>query len=641
LFFAKPETDIIGKTGIIWNGHTTGIDIRIGNQYVVVPPSFRDDVPVPNKTNEFTPGVYSWKRPLVTVAELPALPNRWIDEFLPHRNAKNNVNLTLSKQTYSNTAERCRAYLEQVEPCIAGQHGDAQLYKTACIIFWDFGLSETEGMPLLQEYNLRCQPPWSQSRLDYKMNEVLTTSHPKERGHLPDVTKEINKSVDLSEFMVGSSIKVHDHSKQKLSPDDDNNEPLFEVPPIPTELFRVPGFVSEVMDYCLENASYPIPAMAFGGALTLQSFLCGRKVREPGDLRTNLYLLALANASAGKDYARKVIKAIAREIGASYGIGDKFSSGQAIEDSLLLNPNLLFLCDEFDAILNSIKKGKDTTSDMITSTLLTLYTSANTFYDRRRKADIKKIEQINQPHLTILGTATRDNYFASLSKQMLEGGLFARMIVLDAGKRPRGQDSQPPDNIIERERVLETAKWWYSFDPGGGNLSNVNPTPLIVPFDSDAKDNIKQYREFTEDEYSKAEDHGNGVAMAVWGRATENATKLALLAACSERYKEPIIMPTHTQWAVQFNDHQVRHALYLASVYSANTEFDAKVKKALQELRKLSSDQLMPEWKLRRKLGLPPNEFDAVVSELVRRRLAVFEAITTKGRPQSGFRILR
>ncbi|MDR0338391.1 MAG: hypothetical protein LBI18_15055 [Planctomycetaceae bacterium] len=44
---------------------------------------------------------------------------------------------------------------------------------------------------------------------------------------------------------------------------------------------------------------------------------------------------------------------------------------------------------------------KDTTSDMITSTLLTLYTSANTFYDRRRKADIKKIEQINQPHLTI------------------------------------------------------------------------------------------------------------------------------------------------------------------------------------------------------------------------------------------------
>jgi hypothetical protein len=360
-------------------------------------------------------------------------------------------------------------------------------------------------------------------------------------------------------------------------------------------------------------------------------------------LRTNLYLLALANASSGKDYARKVIKAIAREIGASYGIGDKFASGQAIEDSLLLNPNLLFLCDEFDAILNSIKKGKDTTNDMITSTLLTLYTSANTFYDRRRKADIKKVEQINQPHLTILGTATPDNYFASLSSQMLEGGLFARMIVLDAGKRPRGQDSQPPDNIIERERVLETAKWWYSFEPGGGNLSNVNPTPLVVPFDNDAKNKIRQYREFTEDEYSKAEDIGDGVAMAVWGRATENATKLALLAACSESYKEPLILPAHTQWAVQFNDHQVRRALYLASVHSANTEFDAKIKKALQELRKWHKangmEKSMPEWKLKRKLGLSPNDFDAVASELVRRRLVHFGTQATKGRPSTGFQL--
>jgi hypothetical protein len=189
LFFAKPDTDISGKTGIIWNGHATGIDIRIGNQYIVVPPSFRDDVPVPDKTNEFVTGVYSWRCPIVTVAELPALPNRWIEEVLPHRNAKNNVELTLQSQAHSNVAERCRAYLEQVDPCIAGQHGDAQLYKTACIIFWDFGLSETEGMLSLQEYNTCCQPPWNQSRLDYKMNEVLSTSHTKDRGHLLFVMK--------------------------------------------------------------------------------------------------------------------------------------------------------------------------------------------------------------------------------------------------------------------------------------------------------------------------------------------------------------------------------------------------------------------------------------------------------------------
>jgi hypothetical protein len=652
LFFARPEVDVIGTKHVVWQGKKTGIDIQVGNQYVVAPPSIH-----PNGQ------IYTWQNSLCKVADLPKLPQRWIDEFLSLRKINQNkiTNVivptssvpTPSVPTPSNSSatvitshsnysviERCRAYISEVAPCISGQGGDKQLFKVASIIFWDFGLSETEGMPILEEYNQRCIPTWNKSRLQYKMQAALNYQHEKTRGYLLD--NKNNHNVDLSELKLDviCDDSTRCHSEFEVV---DGIEHLIEVPPIPFELFRVQGFIGEVMDYCLENASYPIPAMAFAGALALQSFLCGRKVREPGDLRTNLYILALANASSGKDYVRKVIKSVAREIGASYGVGDKFTSGQAIEDSLLLNPNLLFLCDEFDAILNSIKKGKDSTNDMIVSTLLTLYTSANTFYDRRRKADIKKIEQINQPHLTLFGTATPKNYYASLSSQMLEGGFFARMIVLDAGKRPKGQDANPPDGIIVQKRIIETAKWWYEFEPSGGNLSNVNPTPAIVPFNKIAKDEIRQYREYTENEYSKAEVRGDTIAMTVWGRAAENATKLALLAACSESYNEPIIQARHTSWAVNFNSHQVRRALFLAAEYAAETDFDVKIKKAIQELRKWhcvsGNEQPMPEWKLKRKLGLSPSDFDAVASDLVRRRLVKFETYATKGRPLTGFKL--
>jgi hypothetical protein len=244
----------------------------------------------------------------------------------------------------------------------------------------DFGLSESDGMPMMREFNARHPSPWSDARLTYKMNQTLQASHDLPRGHKLEERQTLQThNVDLSEFHIASVADNNSIANNDLDNEFESHEKLLEVPPIPNELLRVPGFIGEVMDFCLENSSYPIPAMAFGGALALQSFLCGRKIREPGDLRTNLYLLALANASSGKDYARKVIKAVAREIGASYGIGDKFASGQAIEDSLLLNPNLLFLSDEFDAILSSIKKGKDTSAEMIVSTLLTLYTSANTY----------------------------------------------------------------------------------------------------------------------------------------------------------------------------------------------------------------------------------------------------------------------
>ncbi|HEX42733.1 MAG TPA: hypothetical protein ENN81_11845, partial [Phycisphaerales bacterium] len=55
---------------------------------------------------------------------------------------------------------------------------------------------------------------------------------------------------------------------------------------MPEDLLRVPGFVSEEMDYCLQTAPYPNTVMAFCGALALQAFLAGRKVRDPGDNRT-------------------------------------------------------------------------------------------------------------------------------------------------------------------------------------------------------------------------------------------------------------------------------------------------------------------------------------------------------------------
>ncbi|HHN79090.1 MAG TPA: hypothetical protein ENK11_10530, partial [Phycisphaerales bacterium] len=63
--------------------------------------------------------------------------------------------------------------------------------------------------------------------------------------------------------------------------------------PMPAEMLRVPGLISEVMDHTLAIAPYPNHVMAFGGALALQAFLAGRKVRDPGDNRTNLYLLGL------------------------------------------------------------------------------------------------------------------------------------------------------------------------------------------------------------------------------------------------------------------------------------------------------------------------------------------------------------
>jgi len=85
--------------------------------------------------------------------------------------------------------------------------------------------------------------------------------------------------------------------------------------PMPAELLRIPGFVSEVMDHCLETAPYPNAALAFCGALSLLAVLAGRKVCDIGNNRTNIYLLALGYSSVGKDWPRKLNTEIMHRVG--------------------------------------------------------------------------------------------------------------------------------------------------------------------------------------------------------------------------------------------------------------------------------------------------------------------------------------
>lgn len=241
---------------------------------------------------------------------------------------------------------------------------------------------------------------------------------------------------------------------------DDTMPAVSDPGPMPDDLFRVPGFVSEVMDHCMDTAPYPNSVMAFAGALALQAVLAGRKVRDPGDNRTNLYLLGLAHSSGGKEHPRKTNMEILHAVGLSSHVGGRFASGEGLQDALFAEPCMLFQTDEIDGMLQSINKARDARHENIMGTMLTLYSAANSIFPMRRRAGKESPGTIDQPCLVVLGTAIPNHYYEALSERMLTNGFFARMIVLECRYRSPGQDPR-----IEPlpTRVLETAKWWADF----------------------------------------------------------------------------------------------------------------------------------------------------------------------------------
>ena len=442
-------------------------------------------------------------------------------------------------------------------------------------------------------------------------------------GYGGECPSDIRTGVDLSGILGQTGAR---------GADDSHNAPRApEIPdpgPMPDHLLRMPGFVGEVMDYCLATAPYPNPVMAFAGALSLLAFLAGRKVRDPGDNRTNVYLLGLAHSAAGKDWPRKVNTRIVHEVGLAKCLGERFASGEGIQDALFQTPGMLFQTDEIDGILQSINKAKDARHEAIMSTLLTMYSASNSVFPMRRKAGKEAPGVINQPGLVIFGTAIPNHYYEALSERMLTNGFFARMIILEAG--PRGTGQEPVIRDLPPS-VLAAAKWWADYRPGTGNLENWNPVPTVIDHTDEARRLLIECREQAEAEYTAAETKGDSVGTTVWGRVSEQTRKLAILYAVSENHLAPRIGLAAVEWASAFVMHQTRRMLFMAASHVADSEFDALCLRAIEKIRNAPGAEIGHSVLLKR-LKIPKKEFADLMDTLACRGDVEVKDVTTSGR---------
>lgn len=435
---------------------------------------------------------------------------------------------------------------------------------------------------------------------------------------------------------------VEDHFSQDQEPGpaaEGNALAAVDPGPLPDNLLRVPGFVSEVMDHCLATAPYPNQVMAFGGALTLQAVLSGRKVRDPGDNRTNLYLLGLAHSAAGKDRPRKLNTEILHAIGLESQVGGRFASGEGVQDALFTEPCMLFQTDEIDGMLQSINKARDARHESIMGTLLTLYSTSNSVFPMRRKAGKESPGTIDQPHLVIFGTAIPNHYYEALSERMLTNGFFARMIILECGSRSPGQEQSV---LALPERVLETARWWAQFCPGVGNLDKWHPVPQIVPHTEEARKVLIETRLEAEAEYAKAEEACDSVGTTVWGRVNEHVRKLALVYAVSENHKSPEIGTAAAEWARRFVFHVTRRMLFMAQDFVADNPFHAECLKVIKKLREAPGKEL-PHSVLLKRVKLDAKSFLSLVETLEQQGDIVVrtQPASACGRPGRFYRLNR
>jgi len=599
------------------NGFRPGIDIRGEGYYVILAPSEGDT------------GVYAWENP-PTTTELA----QWPEQYRPEPE-KPPLDLPPRPRTAPTSPlgavgvrARASAYLAKCEPAIQGHSGHTALLKAARALVEGFDLTQAEALDMLwSEYNPRCVPPWNpdkpSERRDFerKVTEALKT--PKApAGHLVDSGPEVTEEQLRIGKQIAASLVA---SLNKPTVVNATDALTFSVP---DHLFNVPGFISKVMNYCLQTAPYPNKTLAFAGALSLQAFLCSRKVRTEGDIRPNLYVLALAPSGAGKDWPRKLNKEILYRAGYADAIGDRFASAEGIEDEIFRSPALLFQIDEFDGLIQAMRKTGEPLYENMLSILLTLYGTANSYHYRRKKAGDQTGGSVSNPHLNIFGTAIPIHFYSALNERMLTNGLLSRMLILDAATKRAGQRSgiiDPP------EQIVTIAKWWRE-TACGGDLAMLNPEPMTVHATKDAAYIFDQLRDKCDYEYNAAPQEDE-LSRTVYARVAEMAQKMALIYAVSVDAGNPVIDSQAANWATELTTTQAKRMLSMAALWACQPEEEKALNRILARLQS-ANGQTMKHSELSKAMKWDAKVFGARIQTLLEREL-ILETFTpsTGGRP--------
>ena len=109
------------------------------------------------------------------MSEYPAYAVEYFDEFLPpepEAEASGKIDTVVRRRPNrssppirSEVLKRARAYMDTVEPAVQGEHGDQHTFTKVCRIVRGFDLSDDEALDVLDPWNQRCQPPWTERDL--------------------------------------------------------------------------------------------------------------------------------------------------------------------------------------------------------------------------------------------------------------------------------------------------------------------------------------------------------------------------------------------------------------------------------------------------------------------------------------------
>lgn len=310
---------------------------------------------------------------------------------------------------------------------------------------------------------------------------------------------------------------------------------------------RAPGLVGAITRWMVETSQQPQPVLALAAALAAVGALKAHRVRTETDLRTNIYVLGLAESGSGKRYPIDAIRVLFREAGVDHLLGKEPASAEGLCQMLREGDGVcVIMWDEIGhAISVMCDKNTGAHYSQIMSTVTNLFTEAASFHDGKALAAGSR-ENIEQPCLCICGMTVEERLFENLTKENASDGFLPRWLVFEVDTHnPKLQQEavglrSVPNHIINeitdiagcgrfggwKKRCPENEQ--RRIDEGRKPLDTKIYDPRYVPYTVEARAAYWRWRQEFADKAQEVSSQGRA-ARAIWNRAAEHIARIALI----------------------------------------------------------------------------------------------------------------
>lgn len=425
--------------------------------------------------------------------------------------------------------------------------------------------------------------------------------------------------------------------------------PQLSAPP-PFTLTFPDGLVGDLARYMIDTARRPQPLLALGASLCALGTLMGRRYRTESNLRSNIYVVGIADSGSGKNHSREIVNEVFFEAGLAHHLGgNKIASGAGLLTALHRQPATLFQIDEFGMFLAAAADRKRSPRHIteILDNMTELYTAAGGIFlgaEYANRDGSNERRDIVQPCLCVYGTTTPLHFWGALQGANVVDGSLARFLIL-----PIDED-YPDENLGSgiRQAPRELIEGLQCVAAGGGrtdgNLTGrtAGPEtavdPMIVAMTEEAR---AHFRALSTEITAELRAAAGTPYTSILARVAENARKLALIVAVGRDPRAPSICLQDAVWSTDLVRHHARRTIEAVERHVADTETEANVKRLREIIRRAGAEGIAKSEITRASQWIRARDRDEILLTLIESGDVTTVQRQTGGRKVMVFRALR